>query len=61
MATREPVSLLKAKDNIAATWPDEPPRFADSHIDDFLLWCVKKNSNDITIHTDRPVYNEIYG
>ncbi len=61
MATREPVSLLKAKDNIAATWPDEPPRFADDHIDDFLLWCVKKNSNDITIQTDRPVYNEIYG
>jgi defect-in-organelle-trafficking protein DotB len=61
MATREPVSLLKAKDNIAATWPDEPPRFTDAHIDDFLLWCVKKNSNDITIQTDRPVYNEIYG
>lgn len=61
MATREPVSLLKAKDNIAATWPDEPPRFADMHVDDFLLWCVKKNSSDITIQTDRPVYNEIYG
>lgn len=61
MATRKPVSLLKGKDNIALTWPDEPPRFTDDIIDDFLLWCVKKNSSDISIQTDRPVYNEIYG
>ena len=59
MATRRPVSLLKGKDNIGQTWPDEPVRFVDSHVDDFLLWCVKKNSSDITIQTDRPVYNEI--
>lgn len=61
MATRKPVNLLKEKDSIAETWPDEPPRFVDDHIDQFLLWCVKKNSSDITIQTDRPVYNEIYG
>ncbi len=61
MAARKPVSLLKAKDNIAQTWPDEPSRFTDDIIDTFLLWCVKKNSSDITIQTDRPVYNEIYG
>ena len=61
MATRKPVSLLKAKDNIAETWPLEPPRFQDGNVDDFLLWCVKKNSSDITIQTDRPVYNEING
>lgn len=61
MAARKPVSLLKAKDNIAETWPDEPPRFVDDMVDDFLLWCVKKNSSDVTIQTDRPVYNEIYG
>lgn len=61
MATRKPISLLKAKDDIAQTWPDEPTRFTDDAIDTFLLWCVKKNSSDITIQTDRPVYNEIYG
>lgn len=61
MAARKPVSLLKGKDNIAETWPDEPARFVDDLVDAFLLWCVKKNSSDITIQTDRPVYNEIYG
>ena len=61
MVTRKPVSLLKARDNIAETWPDEPARFTDDMVDPFLLWCVKKNSSDVTIQTDRPVYNEIYG
>ena len=61
MESRKPVSLLKDKDRIGGAWPEEPSRFVDSHIDDFLLWCVKKNSSDITIQTDRPVYNEIYG
>lgn len=61
MVTRKPVSLLKAKDNIAETWAEEPPRFIDEHVDPFLLWCVKKNSSDVTIQTDRPAYNEIYG
>jgi defect-in-organelle-trafficking protein DotB len=61
MVARKPISLLKAKDNIAETWPEEPPRFQDELVDPFLLWCVKKNSSDITIQTDRPAYNEIYG
>jgi len=61
MAARKPVSLLKGKDNIAETWPEEPARFIDDLVDPFLLWCVKKNSSDVTIQTDRPVYNEIYG
>ncbi|NQZ13733.1 MAG: Flp pilus assembly complex ATPase component TadA [Alphaproteobacteria bacterium] len=61
MAARKPVSLLKGKDQIGGTWPEEPSRFTDSHVDEFLLWCVKKNSSDITIQTDRPAYNEIYG
>lgn len=61
MAARKPVSLLKGKDNIAQTWPEEPARFVDDLVDPFILWCVKKNSSDITIQTDRPVYNEIYG
>ena len=61
MAARKPVSLLKGKDNIAQTWPQEPPRFTDDLVDDFLLWCVKKNSSDINLQADRPVYNEIHG
>ena len=61
MATRKPISLLKGKDNIAQTWPGETARFTDDMIDEFFLWCVKRNSSDITIQTDRPVYNEIYG
>lgn len=61
MATRKPISLLKPDDQFAATWPDEPQRFTADIIDDFLLWCVKQNSSDITIQTDRPVYNEING
>lgn len=61
MAARKPISLLKGKDNIASTWPHEPPRFTDEVIDDFFLWCVKKDSSDITIQTDRPIYNEING
>ncbi len=61
MAARKPVSLLKAKDNIAEAWPDEPSRFTDELVDPFLMWCVKKNSSDISIQSDRPAYNEIYG
>ncbi len=61
MATRKPISLLKSKDSFAETWPDEPDRFTEVMIDNFLLWCVKQNSSDVTIQTDRPVYNEIHG
>lgn len=61
MATRKPVSLLKGEDNIAVTYPDEPERFTEELVDPFLLWCVKQNSSDITIQSDRPVYNDIHG
>ena len=61
MAARKPISLLKAEDDFAKTWPEEPNRFTEEHIDPFLLWCVKQNASDISIQTDRPVYNEIHG
>ena len=61
MAARKPISLLKSEDSFAETWPDEPDRFQEEHVDSFLLWCVKQNSSDITIQSDRPVYNEIHG
>lgn len=61
MATRKPISLLKGKNNAAETWPDEPVRFTEDHIDAFLLWCVSKGSSDVTIQSDRRVYNELSG
>ncbi len=61
MEARKPISLLKPEDNFAETWPDEPDRFIEEQVDPLLLWCVKQNSSDITIQTDRPVYNEIHG
>ncbi len=61
MATRKPISLLKEQDDFAQTWPDEPDRFTEEHVDALLLWCVKQNSSDITLQSDRPVYNEIHG
>jgi len=61
MATRKPISLIKSDDHLSQTWPDEPNRFSDEHIDAFLLWCVKQSSSDVTFQTDRPVYNDIHG
>jgi defect-in-organelle-trafficking protein DotB len=61
MATRKPISLLKAADNMAETWPDEPDRFTEAHVDPCLMWCVKQNASDVTIQSDRPIYNEING
>ncbi len=61
MATRKPISLVKSEDSHAETWPDEPGRFTADLIDTFLLWCVKQGSSDITIQSERQVYNEIHG
>jgi defect-in-organelle-trafficking protein DotB len=61
MATRKPISLIKAEDKQAQTWPDEPNRYTEEHVDPFLLWCVKQGASDISIQSDRQVYNEIHG
>jgi defect in organelle trafficking protein DotB len=61
MAARKPISLVKAKDSQAQTWPDEPSRFVEEYVDPFIMWCVKQGASDITIQSDRPVYNEIHG
>jgi len=61
MATRKPISLVKGENNAAETYPDEPVRFTEDYIDPFLLWCIGKGSSDITIQSDRRVYNEISG
>ncbi len=61
MEARQPISLLKGADNKAITWPDEPGRFMEDHIDKFLLWSVKRDASDITWQSDRPVYHELDG
>lgn len=61
MAARKPISLLKGKDNKAETWPEEPNRFNEEHVDKFLLWSIKKNSSDVTFQTDRQAYHELDG
>lgn len=61
MATRQPISLVKGSNRAAETWADEPTRFTEEHVDAFLMWCVGQGSSDISIQTDRPVYNEIHG
>ena len=43
------------------TWPAEPLRISDQHLDDMLVWCVQQRASDITIQTDRPVYIETDG
>lgn len=61
MVTRKPISLLKGLDVKGLTWPEEPTRFLEEHIDPFLRWAVKQNSSDITFQSDRPAYLEIDG
>jgi defect-in-organelle-trafficking protein DotB len=57
-----PVSLLKKGiDDFKQTWPQEPDRFLEKHVDPFLLWCVSRNASDITFQSNRSVYCEIYG
>lgn len=62
MEAGRPVSLLKKGiDDLKETWPGEPDRFLEHHIDPFLLWCVKKGASDITFQSNRSVYCEIFG
>lgn len=62
MEAGRPVSLLKKGiDDLKETWPQEPDRFTEAHVDPFMLWCVKQKASDITFQTNRPVFNEISG
>jgi defect in organelle trafficking protein DotB len=61
MATRKPISLVKGASGAGQTWPDEPTRFTEDHIDTFLLWAVRQGASDITWQTDRQIYNDISG
>jgi len=62
MEAGRPVSLLKKGiDDLKETWPEEPDRFHERHLDPFLLWCVKRGASDITFQSSRAIYSEIYG
>lgn len=61
MAARKPISLTKGDQSLVQTWPDEPNRFTEEHVDAFLMWCVRKGTSDISIQTDRPVYTDVHG
>lgn len=61
MATGRPVSLLKKEDRFRETYPKEPDRFLADHVDEFLTWAVGQGASDVTIQTDKPIYNEIHG
>lgn len=54
---------FKPTDNmdLDETWPDEPNRFTENDVDKILLWSVARKTSDISIQTDRPVYNDIAG
>ena len=43
------------------TWPDEPLRIGEEHLDNLLLWSSRNKSSDTTLQTDRPVYIEVDG
>lgn len=51
----------QASGNLEDTWPNEPLRFQDSDVDDILIWSVQRKTSDISIQTDRPIYNDISG
>lgn len=61
MAARKPISLKKGAGGATSIWPDEPERFTEDHIDRLLMWCAQQGSSDISIQTDRPIYNDIHG
>lgn len=61
MEARKPVSLYKSRDAAAETWPEEPDRFTETHVDAYLLWAIKQGASDVSIQTDRPAYNDISG
>jgi defect-in-organelle-trafficking protein DotB len=43
------------------SWPNEPLRMLDEHLDDLLVWCIKQKASDTTLQSDRPVYIEVDG
>jgi len=59
----DPADLALADENQIriAGWSDEPLRVQEDHVDDLLLWCIKRRATDISIQTDRPIVIEVDG
>jgi defect-in-organelle-trafficking protein DotB len=57
-ALSEKIAMMTQK---IGTWPREPMRLEEGHIEDLLLWCVNQGASDTTLQTDRPVYIEVDG
>ena len=56
-----PAPLKPEDDEPGPMWPDEPPRFAEEHVDPVLRWCVGQKSSDISLQSDQPIYIEVNG
>ena len=57
-------SLVEKTEALSAkigTWPSEPLRIGEEHVDELMLWCSRQNASDTTIQTDRPIYIEVDG
>ncbi len=61
MESRKPITLVKGENEAGRIYPDEPSRFKETDVDPFLTWCVKEGTSDISIQTERPIYNDISG
>lgn len=61
MEPRKPITLVKGENEAGRIYPDEPSRFKETDVDPFLTWCVKEGTSDISIQTERPIYNDISG
>ncbi len=55
------IDFTGARQEMVATWPNEPMRFREEDLDPLFLWCVEQRASDITIQTDRPIYMEVDG
>ncbi|MCL2474013.1 MAG: Flp pilus assembly complex ATPase component TadA [Alphaproteobacteria bacterium] len=55
---QERIDALAAK---IGTWPSEPLRIREEHVEELLLWCVNQRASDTTIQTDKRIYIEVDG
>lgn len=61
MAVDASVADAKRKAEEIGTWPEEPLRIQEQHVDLLLLWCVLRRTTDVSLQTDRQVYIEVDG
>lgn len=61
MAVDASVADAKRKAEEIGTWPEEPLRIQETHVDLLLLWCVLRRTTDVSLQTDRPIYIEVDG